>query len=97
MMAPCVRFTVQWLMVTVAVVAVGLATWIGLERRRARFQRLFIYHRTIAGRATIHNLTPDRPYFESARWHWHHELARKYGRASISPWLPVAPDPPKPE
>ncbi len=34
---------------------------------------------------------------DSDRAEWHAILQEKYERASFRPWLPVAPDPPKPE
>lgn len=93
---PDFRFTVRRLMVAVAIVGVVLAIWVGLERRRARFERLFSYHNGLTGPAYRRSFDPFRPGFRTAKGRWHHELSQKYGLAARNPWLPVAPDPPEP-
>ena len=84
-------------MVAVATVAVLLAVGVGLQRRRARFERLFSVHNGMAGPTRIRSFDPGTRIFVTAKGRWHHDLAMKYARAAGHPWLPVAPDPPEPE
>jgi hypothetical protein len=85
------------MMVAVALAALILAGFVALERRRARFERMFSHHRSLTGPMTIRSFEPDRPIFLTPRGKWHYEMSMKYARASRSPWLPVEPDPPEPE
>ena len=88
------RMTTRWLMVVVAIIAVGCAMVVSLvERRRARFAR-------IADRHVAVFLTPaqirDPERRSASRLDWHSKMAGKYLQAARYPWLPVEPDPPKP-
>jgi hypothetical protein len=89
------RFRLRALMVAVAIVAVLLGLWAGIERRRADFRRIARYHsyRNLGLLVDSRSLTP----LELRRDEWHAALAKKYTRAARYPWLPVEPDPPEPE
>ena len=94
MRLPRIRLTTRWLMVVVAVVAVGCAVVVSLvERRRARFARIADRHLSVL-------LTPAQvwdPERRSAlRLNWHSEMADIYLHATRYPWLPIEPDPPEP-
>src|SRR4051794_40968276 len=107
MRRPRVKLTLRSLMVAMAVLA--LAFWVA--ERRLRFQRLAEYHslRSEADIICCVMLVTDdgKPpaLVESAtgtptplaRRDWHRPLREKYEKAARSPWLSVAPDPPRPE
>jgi hypothetical protein len=97
MRVPRVRFTVRRMMVAVAMLAALLAIGAGLQRRQARFERLFSYHRGLAGPMIIHSFDPGSPTSKTASGRWHWDLSMKYADAARRPWLPVAPDPPEPK
>jgi hypothetical protein len=103
------RFSVRRLMVAVAMVGVILATILGVERRRVAFQRLRWWYQ---GQASVYyskKFDAERNTLESNRrstdtvselqlledYYW--AMAGKYELAADRPWLPVAPDPPKPK
>lgn len=106
MRLPRVRFTVRAMMVAMAVLPP--VCWVA--ERALRFRRLAEYHslrssadivsgalRTDGGKATylVEGGTgaPTTP----ARVDWHRMLYEKYAKAARSPWLDVAPDPPRPD
>jgi hypothetical protein len=82
-------------MALVFIAATILAVGVGLQRRKARFERLFSYHIGLAGPALHVSFSPD-PMFETAKAQWHYDLAWKYAEAAKRPWIPVQPDPPEP-
>ena len=108
-----VRSTVGRMMVAVAVVGVVSALLVECERRRDRFRSLARAYRgraiframdrqacVLMARTTVpseggRHLAEDsrgarlRGYLEG--------MERKYERAALYPFLPVAPDPPEPE
>ena len=97
MRMPRFRFTLRRGMIAVAVIGVAAS----LYERHVRFARLAAYHRdkAIVGRPFLiatylqsGTAGIPSPYHER-----HDSLAEKYERAARYPWLPVAPDPPKPE
>lgn len=103
------RTTTRRLMAAVAVVALALGAWLGIERRRARLTRISYDHlERIVGRgsgfgpptgAGVLSLGPDgRPLSERQQKLdvWHLLLHRKYFEAARRPWLPVPPDSPPP-
>jgi hypothetical protein len=93
MKLPRPRFSVRWLMILVAVVAVAMPLvprarkW--ADRRSKEFRRLSAIHEIeeIIGKVNA----------EPTRESYHKELAAKYEWASRYPWLPVWPDPPEPK
>ena len=101
------RFTLRSMMVAMAVLTP--CWWIAV--RKLRFQRLAEYHflRSEADIICCVMLVTDdgKPtaLVESAtgtpttltRRDWHRVLREKYEKAARSPWLSVAPDPPRPE
>lgn len=90
-------FRVRTLMITVAALAAVLAIGTGLQRRKARFERLFSYHRGLAGPTVVRSFDPGTRTFKTARGRWHWDLSMKYADAAQRPWLPVPHDPPEPK
>jgi hypothetical protein len=86
MMLPRPRFTMRWLMVAVAIVALGLGILAELHRRSARFAQIAWHHEI---EADICSSTTKAQH--------HLDLTRRYQHAARYPWLPVAPDPPEPQ
>lgn len=85
------RFTVRWLMIAVAIVAVvlGLSRW--LWNRSVAF-------RAIADVHNAHRMGSIPMHTGNLPWLMYHiEMEKKYDRAARYPWLPVAPDPPEPQ
>jgi hypothetical protein len=91
------RFTTRRLMVLVAVVSLLLAIGVGLQRRKARFKRLWLYHAGLTGPGTMASFEPFPTFYHTAKGRWHHRLSEKYKEAFLYPWLPVRPDSPPPE
>ena len=93
MRRPRARFTVRWMMVAVAIVAMGAATS-GLFARREEYQRRALTHELLAYflRRGCSNIAP-----QPSRASYHEELQLKYERAARFPWLAVEPDPPEPD
>jgi hypothetical protein len=89
------RIRLRTLMIAVAVAALPLGLWAGIERRRAAFDRTAAYHVTQVVGLTVGGrpLTPS----ERRRDEWHYALFLKYREAAFRPWIPVGPDPPEPE
>ena len=105
---PRVRFTLQRLMVAVALL--GALAWgiIEGERKRARFHALSTRYATLEARLSLwHGSVPDGDYWErkmreiaerrAVYGPYYAALMRKYRRAERYPWLPVAPEPPAPK
>ena len=95
---PRFRFTVRRMMVAVAIVGVMLAAY-PLYRRIHRRSVAFGEMSEIEGvLAKLHQRGgphggPASPELAD----YHRNLQRKYAHAARYPWLPVAPDPPKPD
>jgi hypothetical protein len=102
---PRVRFTVQRMIIAVAIVGTGL----GLIERRLRALARAEHHLSqvvsqgwACSRDGSYRFYVDgqgmpataRQVRNSA---WHHELYSKYRLAANYPWLPIEPDPPEPE
>src|SRR3954468_14385090 len=108
MRLPRVRVTVRGMMVAVAVVGAALGGLAGLDRRRARLERLGSDHRARVVCVLAGSPGPDGVYAYEPRGfdqrgrptsrrqraadRWHEAMAQKYRRAARYPWLPVAPD-----
>lgn len=97
MKPPRIRLKIRGLMAGVAIVGVVLGVMI---ERQNRFRRLASCHQAECKR--LLNLgvilfagSEDDPVVRRVEWHYPMQL--KYERAARSPWLPVAPDPPRPE
>ena len=95
-----VRFTVQRIMLAVAIVAVllgGLRLWWLSADYRALAE---VHHQkaeevvrgTYAGPGGFYHVEWPSPNKE-----YHLRLKAKYERAASRPWLPVEPDPPEPQ
>lgn len=96
MRLPRVRFTVGRMMVVVAVVALasGGVAWQGRMRRlSAEYEWRYLEYAEIYSGPWPRRRSP-RPLSDRERWRV--EMRDKYSRASLYPWLPVAPDPPYP-
>ena len=106
MRLPGVRLTLRSMMVVIAVLAA--VCWVA--ERRLRFQCLAEYHflRSSADIVCCVVLVTDDGKETAlveggtgkpttlARADWHRALHTKYEKAARSPWLAVAPDPPRP-
>jgi hypothetical protein len=104
MRLPRPRFTVRRLMVVVAILALALTVYAGIERRRARLQRVAQHHWEKAAANSVVQADANRTIYRASASlrnrqlaHYHVNLAYKYANAARYPWLPVAPDPPEPE
>lgn len=104
MRLPRVRFTVRRMMVAVAILALALTAYAGIERRRARLQRLAQFHwEKVAANSVVQADANPTIYRASASLrnrqlaHYHVNLAYKYANAARHPLLPVATDPPEPK
>jgi hypothetical protein len=91
MRMPRVRFTVRWMMVAIAVVAIyfGWSRW--MERRSERFRALWIEHINKVG-----EISSPKPSPHEVQGYYHLKMGEKYRAAMNRPWLPVEPDPPEP-
>jgi hypothetical protein len=104
------RMTTRRWMVAVAIVAVGIGTWMLIERSRS-YAALGSLHAESEKecRRIVEAFEGSR--FDPVIWGealalvrrsrkllpYHAALRRKYERASRRPWLPVEPDPPEPQ
>ena len=95
MRIPRVRFTVRWLMVTVAAVAIPLAYWCVYEKPRKELLRIAQYHidELQMRRRGRRRVEPVEAEVDK----WHLLMREKYLDASRHPWRSVQPDPPKPD
>jgi hypothetical protein len=88
------RFTVQQLMVAVAIV--GLVLGIMIERQ-TRFRKIAAHHRAEFEKIIQMNAHPFAGSSEEAvRLEWHESMRLKYESAARNPWLSVEPDSPEP-
>jgi hypothetical protein len=107
MRRPRLRFTVRWLMIAVAIIALSISSvrWVVEMRARsiAHYQRAedFVVMTMRSGSLVTmpDGRVIDRYEDENDRIidAWALPLARKYRRLSHYPWLPVEPDPPLPK
>ena len=92
-----VQFRLRWLMAAVAIVALALGARIALRRRAESFaaRSAFLYEEWVA----VFSIRGDAGDTPERRRRLGHiaALRKKYKRAALRPWLPVAPDPPEPE
>jgi hypothetical protein len=101
------RIRLRGLMLALAITSLPLAFYATVEARRSRFLQLAEQHRS-----QIVSVHGTAPYFkiiyvkpggrfltesELRRDDWHWQLWVKYSRAAERPWMPLRPDPPKPE
>jgi hypothetical protein len=107
MCLPRLRFTLRSTMVAMAV----LTPFCWVAERKLRFQRMAEYHFlrsqadiiccatlvTDDGKQTILVEAGTGAPTTMARANWHKTLLEKYEKAARSPWLGVAPDPPRSE
>jgi len=92
MRLPRVRFTIQRMMVLVAVVALaswGLAWVVRIKRLSNEYERRVERHSL--GIMSVFNAA-----LASEHEIWDIKMLDKYQKASRHPWLPVEPDPPEP-
>ena len=94
MRSPRFRFTLQLMMVVVAVVCVSCAGFVAIKRRRERLEFLRQYWWARAYREGYHLAFDGGSQAKSDHYLL---LYKKYDRATRYPWLPVEPDPPEPE
>jgi hypothetical protein len=80
--------TRRW-MIAVAVVALAWAAGAALIERSGRFARIAQEYDTFIGGGPVPASAEEG--------NWRMEMGRKYRRAARYPWLPVGPDPPRPE
>ena len=89
---PRVRFTIQRMMVVVAVVALtlgGIAWVVRMKRLSSEYERRAQKH--VFEIQSLFNAA-----FASEHDYWSMEMIGKYRNASKRPWIPVEPDPPEP-
>jgi hypothetical protein len=95
------------MMMIVAIIALSLWAKFQIEARRSRFSQLvrqYYDQRMVAsafsysgpGGAVMERLLKAYEVRRAAASAYYTELIQKYERAARYPWLPVAPDPPKP-
>jgi hypothetical protein len=108
MRLPRVRLTVRRLMVAVAAVAVGLASYQAGRRwslHRGRCLKAVAMHEwaaeTFRGRLR-NNAAAFYPTEADLRWahrraEYHERMARRWAQVVTRPWAAVAPDPPEPD
>jgi hypothetical protein len=108
MKMPRVRFTVRSMMVVVALVALSMWAKFQVEARRTYFSQLVRQYNDQRYKASVLAYSgsggaimfEERMKADAVRRAkasaYYSDLIRKYERAVRYPWLPVAPDPPKP-
>jgi hypothetical protein len=95
MRMPRVRFTVRRMLVTVAILGVllGIAAW------GAKLHRLSRHYIDVSNyyeqHLDTHQWTAARDPERMRKYDT--EMMLKYRALGLTPWLPVEPDPPKPE
>lgn len=97
MRLPRFRVTIRRMMVAVAIVGMclGCGVWIQKLRRASESYRVrAILHTSSAARLIRYNHQHGGLEKHVA---YDLKMRAKYMRASLYPWLPVEPDPPKPE
>src|SRR4051812_45108647 len=106
MRLPRLRFTVQRMMIVVAVVSIVLASWETWQRRRVYLDYVEVQEVNLEG--SLRDLEyakflKTRGYASDAGVHSAYcrvnhfrQLLKKYERVARFPWLPVEPDPPEP-
>jgi hypothetical protein len=90
---PRPRFSVRWLMVAVAVVALASGGWHLWELRRSHL-RTALKHEVLSSLLREGHADIGR---DPGRSDHHEALRNKYERAARHPWLPVEPDPSEPK
>jgi hypothetical protein len=94
------RFTVRRLMTAAAVVALLMATGVGLQRRAAHLRRLSFLQSREANRweLLLTEISVNGPPASAIlnKVHWHDSMAARYERAARSPWLHIEAAPPPP-
>jgi hypothetical protein len=100
--------TRRW-MLAVAVVALIAGGTVECQRRRARFHQLAMQYAqkelalsvfSYSGPGGQHEMAKQwQTYFRKTAPYraYYAGLSKKYRRAEKNPWLPVAPDPPRPK
>jgi Tfp pilus assembly protein PilE len=107
MRLPQSRFTIRRMMVAVAIVACLLAAAMAYRsyegnRRIAKFEARANYHAMMDLMTRVERYGPtgagynDHIHVRTPRNDFHILMHKKYERAALNPWLPVAPDPPEP-
>ena len=94
------RMTTRRWMVAVAVVAVACAATIALMERSRRFAHIARHHAgalPVISYVDIVSGDETRLSWGRCVTSWHAQMAKKYQYAARYPWLPVEPDPPRPE
>jgi hypothetical protein len=86
---PRPRFTVRWLMIAVAIVALIAAIPLELHRRQQRFMYL-------SGMHYLSGFAPEN-LVNARKKKWHTYMWAKYRYAAHHPWLWVPSDLPEPE
>lgn len=92
MRMPSIRFTIQRMMVIVAVGACILWATVVLQERRRRFLRIASEHEKEL--RLLHSYYVYYYPFEIIEWL--DEMKKKYEYAAAHPWLPIESDPPVP-
>src|SRR4051794_27420521 len=94
MRMPRVRFTMRWMMVSVAIVAIIVAPKM-VAARRAEIANLRVEYEAARDAHLDEALSISDTKAHRLR-QWHIGLYQKYRRAPQNPWPPVEPDPPQP-
>jgi hypothetical protein len=104
MRIPRPRFTVRWLLVTVAIVGLFLGGWTEIGRRRERFLVIVSDHQMLLHKAIGFDkpgrtgwTIGDGTTISDRRMKWYWRQIAKYQWAADHPWLPVRADEPAPE
>lgn len=105
------RFTIRTIMVAVALIAVPLGMCAERTSRFIRLADWndvragdLQVHNECCGSFALYIDAKNGRILEPAEgrrreilWEWHRDIAEKYRAAARYPWLPVEPDPPKPQ
>ncbi len=89
------RMKLKSVMIAIAVLAVLMGTWIGLDRRSRRLQALALDYGRKANRAenALESASPSALDSLLDQIHRDDAIANAYRTAASRPWLPVDPDP----